>query len=136
MTAVPGAERLASTGVIRPHPVSRFLPRVRLELDLQRLAVVTGTPPLPEMLFLPALADALGCSAALLAQTGREIETRRPHAAGAAAHLVVCGLDETIVAALLPQSPRATQALRNEVRAIVQAKLAAVPEGVVLVTFR
>lgn len=136
VTAVPGAERLASTGVIRPHPVSRFLPRVRLELDLQRLATVTGAPPLPEMLFLPALADALDCSAGLLAQTRREIETRRPHATGAAAHLVVCGLNETIATALLPQSPRAAQALRNEVRAIVQAKLAAAPEGAVLVTFR
>lgn len=136
VAAVPDAARLVAAGALCLHPVSRFLPRIRLELDLRRLATLAATPPLPEIILLPALAHGLDAIAGLIAQTRRALADRGLQGVPPTAHLGVAGLDETVAEAVLPQSARAAKALRHEIEAIVTAKLPVGTERAALVTFR
>jgi len=135
--AVPDAERLIAAGVLSAFPVSRFLPRLRLELDLCRLAGSSGTPPLAEIVLLPALARALDGVVALFAEAHRAVwavlpppERRLPM------HLRVRSLDDCVRNAMLPQCPRARKALCHDIRATIEAKLLAAGHTAMLLTFR
>ena len=136
LDTVPGAERLVADGVLGLLPVSRLLPRVRLEVDLRRLAATVGTLPLPELVYLPALARVAGCVAALIRAARQALPAGPPRARSPAAHVVVRGLDEVLHDALLPQSARAAKALRQEVRAVLESRLPGAAGEPVLLTFR
>jgi hypothetical protein len=137
VAAVPGAGRLVEAGVLRVLPVARFLPRLRLEFDLERLAAASGTPPLPEIVFLPALARALDCVVELLARAEAAVRAAVTLPAPTlTAHLLASGLDTAVRTAILPQSARASKALCHEIRATVRAKLAKARASTVLLTFR
>ncbi len=136
VAGVAGAEALVRAGALRPLPVSRFLPRLRLELDLRRLAAACGTPPLPEIVFLPALARALDCAVRLLALAGEAVRgILKPDASAPPAHVLVRGLEETVDHAILPQSARARKALCREIRATIEAKFPERADGSLLLTF-
>jgi hypothetical protein len=133
---VAGAECLVSAGALRPLPVSRFLPRVRLELDLVRLASASGVPPLTEIVYLPALGRSLDCINELLVQVRRVVVGLRSSSRSAAAHVVVHGIDAVVSQIVLPQSAAAGRALQREVRALIEGRLSARDDAAVLVTFR
>ena len=133
---VADAERLVRADALRLLPVSRFLPRVRLELDLLRLAAVTGTPPLAEIIYLPALARSLDCIGVLLAQVDRLLSPLLARPCLPPAHLVVYGLEAAVREVVLPQSARAGKALQREIRAMIEGRLTATGAAAVLVTFR
>lgn len=128
----PAAAALAGVGALRAQAVSRFLPRLRLELDLARLAVSLGPPPVAEMAFLPALAQALDAALALLAVTRRRLDL----ASLPPAHLIVVGLEAAVDDALRPPTARAGKALRHELKAIVAAKLPPTGATAVYASFR
>jgi hypothetical protein len=130
------AERLVRAGVLRPLPVSRFLPRLRLELDLSRLATVSGTPPLTEMVYLPALGHCLDCVRELLTQVRRSLAPLLPSAPPPSAHLVVCGLKAAVRQVVPPPSVRAGKALLREITATIEDRLPASGSVAVMVTFR
>ncbi len=136
LDGVAGAESLLHAGTLRLLPVSRFLPRVRLELDLLRLATASGTPPLTEIVYLPALARCLDCIDALLAHARCRVSSLLSRPRPPPAHLVVHGLEAAVSQVVLPASAPAGKALQREVRAMIESRLTANGDDAVLVTFR
>jgi hypothetical protein len=137
VAAVPDAERLLAAGVLGLPPVSRFLPRLRIELDLRRLASLCGAPPLTELVYLPTVARTLDCVALLFDRAQSAVRALLlPTAAVPAGHLLVCGLEETARSAFPPQSARASQTLCRDLRALVEAKLTDLGSDSLLLTFR
>jgi hypothetical protein len=133
---VADAERLVRLGALRLLPVSRFLPRVRLELDLLRLVAVSGTPPLTEIVYLPALARCLDCIGALLTQVRRVVSPLLSPPRSPAAHLVVCGTEAAVSEIVPARSARAGKALQGEILGLIESRLPAGGAAAVLVTFR
>jgi hypothetical protein len=133
---VAAAEGLVHAGVLRLLPVSRFLPRIRLELDLLRLAAASGAPPLTEIVYLPALAHCLDCIVALLAQARAAVSPLLSRPRLPAAHLVVCGIAAAVGEIARPPSARAGKALQREIRALVEGRLPTSGDAAVMVTFR
>jgi len=109
---------------------------VRIELDLPRLAGSIATPPLAEIVLLPALAQTLDVVAALFAAAHHALRNALPPPQPRLPrHLRVYGLDACVRNAVLPQSPRARKALCRELRALVEAKLPDPGDSTALLTF-
>lgn len=129
-------EALATAGVIGFHPVSRLLPRVRLDLDLTRLARTTGTVPLLEIAFLQSLRHTCRQLLELFNGIRSEIVREVPHAAHHPSHLAVLGMARLIVDCTLPMRASAARAFTDEIVAVIRSEVEADAGFELLVTVR
>lgn len=119
-------------------PVSRTMPRARVDLDLVRLAESAGGKPLTELGFMPRLHAACRELRPALALVRHELARQQPHILSLPAHVVVHGTD--VVAADYFDAPtkRAVHLLAQEIEGVVHRHVAATgePPFAVLVTTR
>lgn len=109
------ARDLIEQGVIRPHRVSPYLPRVRLDLSLDRLVDEPAAAPLLPLLFFPRLREASRIAGIVLNKM-RELLCRDvPHAAAHPAHVVVLGMDTVVNDGFRPGRPDRACTLQAEI---------------------
>lgn len=109
---------------VRFHPVSRLVPRVRAELDLVRLVESLGTPPMTEMMVLPAIRRTLCRLRVSLSELWERLCRERAEAHHHPAHLIVRGLGLVLADHLVPLARRQEKALIGEIDGLVKKDLA------------
>jgi len=118
------AAELVAGGVLKPHPVSRLIPRARVDLDLARLADAMGGGPLTELGFLPRLRQVCCELGNLLPHMRDRICQEKPDAHHHPAHLIVRGAAPLIRERLVPMRARDAKALLAEIESLIRADLA------------
>ncbi len=127
---------LVATGVLKFHPVSKLIPRARVELDLIRLADGVGEKPLTEIEFLPRVHDICTKIPEALTLARKEICQRKPYAKHHPSHLIIRGLDSLLREYFVHLRRRQARAFAQEIVATVRRDVASQVSFEMVVTVR
>jgi len=127
---------LMGEGVLKLYPVSRFLPRVRLRMDLAPLGRALPVPMLAAITLLPRIHRAVLASMGFLEAAWAHVDALLGAAEAPAPRLIVTHLDALVEGVSSPPSPQQAKELRDEVRHLILSHVAAWHDGRILVTFR
>lgn len=123
-------------GILTAYPVSRVLPRVRLQLDLIAGAQEAGNPPLTELALLPAVNRCAAAAAELLHKAVRQLADLHPDGPPMPPHLLVIGIDTVVDDLVVPQSARSRKQLRHDLLTAIQSRLEQDCGDDILITLR
>jgi len=114
-----GVLKRIESGVVSVHPVSRALPRVRLVIDLPRLAEELGVPPLTELSVVPGFRFLCRELIPLFDTLRGTTHCTEPDPLLVPSHLVFVGFETLSEDLMVPMSRRDTRAFFKELSAIV-----------------
>gem|GEM_PF-1413715 len=119
----PAVRRFIEQGVIRPHRISRYLPRARLDLCLDRLNDARAEVPLLPLVFFPRLRQAVHGAALTLTRLHETLCREIPHAAAHPAHVLVFGLGTVVNDRCDTRHPQRSRLLQAEILACVEGDM-------------